>query len=85
MVYSGGIIQRDLSNNQVVRIYQFLRSALKLVSIDAPYRGPELYEEGNLVYANKVQGDINDFSGYEAIYYETNRIYELRYSGGFIR
>lgn len=85
MVYSGGINQHNLSNDQVGGIYQFLRSALKLVSLDALYRGPELYEEGNLVYANKVQGDINNFSGSEAIYSEANRIYELRYSGGFIR
>lgn len=84
MVYSGGIIQRNLSNDQVGRIYQFLRNALKLVSLDEPFRGPEIYEEENLVYVNKVQGDINNFSGFETIYYETNRIYDLRYSGGFI-
>jgi len=81
MKYQGGVID-DVSPNEV---YNFLKKALKLVSRDRPYRGPENFVEGNFDYVDKSEGDVNDFSGEEKIFFEGREIYKLTYSGGKIK
>jgi hypothetical protein len=48
-------------------IYPFLQAALRLVSIDLPYRGPEQYLEHPYRYTNCSQGSLVEFRGEESI------------------
>lgn len=85
MVYSGGIVKQNLSTQEIKETYSFLRDALLMVTTDLPYRGPKSYEKGKLLYKNDVKGGINNFSGHEMIFHNSEMIYELRYSGGFTK
>jgi hypothetical protein len=79
MVYSGGVIDDTVSAHG---IYNFLGKCLRLVSEEAPFRGPKSYAEGNYIYDNDFSGDISYFMGYEKIDEGENTLYELHYSGG---
>jgi len=54
-------------------VYAFLREALKRVSEQKPFRGPEKYERQPFKYVNNVEGDVNMFSGTEKIFYREKR------------
>ncbi|WP_199426119.1 DUF5680 domain-containing protein [Thermaerobacillus caldiproteolyticus] len=84
MVYSGGIAILDVSREQIVSIYAFLRQALRLVPAAAPYRGPQHFENGQYTYKNAYHGTLERFYGEECIFVHGQKVYELRYSGGFI-
>ncbi|MEN9551783.1 MAG: hypothetical protein RI935_160 [Candidatus Parcubacteria bacterium] len=64
-------------------VYPFLMASLSNSSVEIPYRGPRLYEEGNLRYENKFMGDTAKFSGTEKIYKDDICIYEASYLGSF--
>jgi hypothetical protein len=81
MVYYGKVYS-DVEN--IGEVYQVLMNALKLISADAPYRGPKEYVEGNMIYTNKYTGDVTYFSGSEAITKDGNVIYEASYIGGLV-
>ena len=66
-------------------IYTFLKEALKKVTEDLPFRGPEFFEKESFKYINKVDGDISSFSGKEIIYYDNKIVYFLYYHGGFVK
>ncbi len=81
MVYYGSIIN---SINNIKYIYNFLMDALKLISEDSPYRGPNKYNKGSLLYKNSFIGEIDNFFGEEIISESGNRIYSAKYIGGFV-
>jgi len=81
MVYYG---QVNESVKDVKKIYSFLMKALKLIPKEKPYRGPEKYEEGNLVYSNDYHGEVNNFYGEEIIEEDGKEIYKARYIGGLV-
>jgi hypothetical protein len=85
MVYSGGIIIPDVSREQLASIYAFLRQALRLVNAAAPYRGPQHFEDGPYTYKNTYHGTLELFYGEEYIFAHGQKVYELRYSGGYLR
>ncbi len=60
----------------------FLKAALLLRPLEAPYRGPEMYREGRYVYVNEASGGFEWFIGREAIYVDEHRVYECTYHGG---
>ena len=62
----------------------FLKEALRLGTIDLPYRGPEYYQAGEYTYKNKATGKIDWFQGYEEIYCQNNLVYECTYHGGIL-
>jgi hypothetical protein len=62
----------------------FLKRALLLVPESAPYRGPELFEDGEMRYASGVSGDVAWYQGYEEITNAGERVYECFYHGGLI-
>jgi len=62
----------------------FLKEALRLGTIDLPYRGPEYYQAGEYTYKNKATGKIDWFQGYEEIYCQNNLVYECTYHGGVL-
>jgi hypothetical protein len=60
----------------------FLKEALSNVPKEKPYRGPENYQNGKYRYKCSVEGDFEWFKGYEEIFYEDEKIYELFFHGG---
>ncbi|MEC0229290.1 DUF5680 domain-containing protein [Paenibacillus alba] len=84
MVYSGGITMPDASRETTVRLFSFLRNALRMVDSEHPYRGPQAHEEHSYLYHNEVSGTFESFSGHETIHTQNTKVYELRYSGGII-
>nr|WP_220186056.1 DUF5680 domain-containing protein [Paenactinomyces guangxiensis] len=85
MSYAGGV-SRSLSSTQAVRdIYSFLRTALRKVSPERPYRGPKQLINEKYAYYDENIGDLGDFWGFEYIKQNESKVYELRYQGGFIR
>lgn len=63
----------------------FLKSALLRVPENAPYRGPDVYREGDMEYHCQADGNIDWFQGYEEIRLHDVRIYECFYHGSLIQ
>jgi len=66
-------------------IYSFLRKALSKVAEDSPFRGPKKFAEGLWGYENKWEGNLDEFSGEEKIFYKDKLVYKLRYHGGEVK
>jgi hypothetical protein len=81
MNYYGKIEPSELSDKEV---YAFLQDALRRVESERPFRGPERFESGDLIYVNDVIGDVSEFVGTERILFKGEEIYRLRYHGGII-
>jgi hypothetical protein len=73
------------SSGTSVPVGDFLKEALRHVTADAPYRGPEQYQHGDYTYANEIHGSVEQFWGHETIAYQGRSIYELRYQGGMVQ
>lgn len=82
MNYFGEITSKEVSSE---KLYNFLKTALKRVTEDLPFRGPNEFKEGDFSYQNNVEGDVLSFSGKEIIYYEDEMVYCLHYHGGMIK
>lgn len=67
------------------RIYSFLREAMRLITPEYPFRGPELFEKQNYRYENKQYGSFDHFHGIEKIYENSEEVYVLYYHGGRIQ
>ncbi len=65
-----------------MKVYAFLREAMRLVSPDYPFRGPALLEKGDLMYENEQHGTLDSFHGTENIFENHEKIYFLHYHGG---
>ncbi len=65
-------------------IYSFLKACLKKASVSAPFRGPQEFGAGEFLYENKFIGDLEAFSGEEAIYHQGQAVYRLKYHGGVL-
>ncbi|WP_232223908.1 DUF5680 domain-containing protein [Anoxybacteroides tepidamans] len=52
---------------------------------DAPYRELEYVEIGPYVYKNMWTETFEQFAGEEIIFHEREKVYELRYSGEFVK
>jgi len=81
MNYYGEIISEIISAKD---IYQFLQEALKRVSGDKPFRGPDNFRKDNFEYINKTNGTVEKFQGEEIISYKEQSVYKLSYNGGLI-
>ncbi len=77
-----GLVDKSVSDFEP--IYGFLQKALSLIPNDYPFRGPDEYSEGDLVYINKHIGEIDDFSGEEIITKNGQEIFRTKYIGGFV-
>ena len=84
MSYAGGINQ-GVDAEDKPGIYNFLKSALRKVPADAPYRGPVSLSDGPLSYINRALGSPIRFSGVETISLDDVLIYKLHYSGGLLK
>lgn len=65
-------------------IYETLQAALRLLPLEAPYRGPKSFINGEYEYKNSYVGEIARFSGKEEIYYNGTLVYEASYMGGVV-
>ena len=78
MNYCGHVLGGEFSGD-------FLKEALSLVSEVAPYRGPNLYQNGDYVYYCNVLGDFEWFNGKEEIFCQAKKIYECNFHGGSVK
>lgn len=82
MNYYGKIISEITPAKSV---YQFLREALKKITEDKPFRGPDNFKKGDFEYINKIKGTIEKVEGEETIFYKGKLVYKLTYHGGIIK
>lgn len=85
MSYAGGVTPTLSDRNEIRSIYAFLRMALRQVSIEHPYRGALLLRDTPYMYTNQSQGTRAEFWGHELITRDDLQVYQLHYSGGFLR
>lgn len=78
MNYSGRVLGNHFNSS-------FLKQVLSEVSVDYPYRGPQIYSKGDYHYHCKIDGEFVWFQGYEEIFYFDERIYECYFHGGIIK
>ena len=64
---------------------KFLKEALSNVTIDKPFRGPEIYQNGDYLYICKNDGNFDRFHGKEEIYFHKEKVYECVFHGGIIK
>jgi len=77
MNYAGQVTGEDFSGD-------FLKEALLRVPFERPYRGPEFYSDGKYTYVCDVNGCFEWFQGYEAIYLDSEKIYDCHFHGSVI-
>ncbi len=64
---------------------EFFTEAARAGCVRFPYRGPERYEKGGLLYRCSVKGDADWFYGYEEILRDGSPVWECAFHGGEIR
>ena len=84
MSYAGGISAFMTQQEDVQKIYAFLRSALRRVSREWIFRGPDEFSDGTYRYENQQDGDFTIFHGAEIIRENDKIVYMLRYNGGVL-
>ena len=80
MVYYG-LVHPDIETKD---IYPFLIESLSNSTIEMPYRGPKVFEKGDLKYENELRGEVSGFSGNEKIFKDGVCVYEANYMGGLV-
>ena len=65
-----------------MKVYTFLKEAMRLVSPEYPFRGPALLVKGSLKYENQQHGTLDSFHGTEIIFENQAKVYFLHYHGG---
>lgn len=62
----------------------FHKRALRRMPLEAPFRGPAIHREGELVYVNDWTGDSQAFRGTERVFHGDREVYRLEYHGGVL-
>lgn len=78
MNYAGRVTGNNFSGD-------FLKEALRNVTADKPFRGPDSYTNGEYDYTCEVSGDFDWFQGYETISYKGETIYDCYFHGSIIK
>ncbi|MBP3656474.1 MAG: helix-turn-helix domain-containing protein [Clostridia bacterium] len=78
MNYAGRVLGGPFSGH-------FLKEALRHADRSMPYRGPEIYRDGEYLYRAKASGSFEWFQGYEEILWREERVYECFFHGGLLR
>lgn len=82
MVFYGSVRE---DYNDFESVYEFLKSALiKKSKGKYHFRGPKEFIKGNFHYKNGWNGNLDNYSGKEAIEFKGKVIYEARYIGGLV-
>lgn len=69
---------------EIEAVYSFLKKVLSQVDVEAPFRGPEEYTEGDWQYERYDSGNVYQFNGEERISINGDCVYFLYYHGGSI-
>jgi hypothetical protein len=77
MNYAGRVIGEPFSGD-------FLKLALLSGSREFPYRGAEMFKDGDYTYVCGAAGDFDWFEGGESIFYKSKKVYACRFHGGKI-
>lgn len=80
MVYYGWV-EEEIETDSV---YGVLKNALAQMPEDYPYRGPKEYSEGEYIYTNNWNGEVDRFSGEEEITQGDKLVYKANYLGGLV-
>jgi len=64
---------------------QFLKTALLLAPLEAPFRGPAEFIDNGFRYLCSYTGDLYRFEGREEIRYRDEPVYQLVFHGGEIK
>lgn len=80
MVYYGWV-EEGIETDPV---YGILRSALKQMPEDYPFRGPKEFKDGEYTYSNSWEGEVDRFAGEEQIMQGDKLIYKANYIGGLV-
>ncbi|MCL5409858.1 MAG: DUF5680 domain-containing protein [Patescibacteria group bacterium] len=80
MVYYGWVAEGVATDP----VYGVLRNALMQMPEDAPFRGPKEFKDGEFVYSNSWDGDVERYSGKEQITQSGKLIYKADYRGGLV-
>lgn len=80
MVYYGWVAE----GVEASLVYGILRNALMQMPADYPFRGPKEYPEGEAVYTNSWEGEVDRFKGEEKIIKNGELIYKADYLGGLV-
>ena len=82
--YGGGMVEENF--DFAMETFGFLKKAFLT---DEPqfqtFRGPQSLKEGDWEYKYKQDGDIQEFSGYEEIYFKGKLVFYHRMIGGIIK
>ena len=79
MNYYGIVTDESISAGDV---YHFLQKAMQQITTERPFRGPNEYREGEFLYQDKSDGNVDQFSGEEKIFFQDRQVYFLKYHGG---
>jgi len=83
MSYYGYVLPGS-GDTQIAGMPPVLKAALRKVSLEAPFRGPETFHQSDYHYQNQMNGDISSFNGTETIKFQEQLIYQLHYTGGVV-
>ena len=67
------------------QVYTFLQQAMNQVKEDRPFRGPQSLKGDDYKYLDESQGNVEQFTGTERIYYQGREVYRLHYHGGKVQ
>ena len=81
MNYCGLVVSVRVESNDV---YEFLRLCLQEVTVSKPFRGPRSLTRDDWKYRCSAQGNVEKFSGHEAILHRNRKVYDLLFHGGRI-
>lgn len=91
MSYSGGMFPGFLDDELAHQTFLFLKKALRMVSREMPFRGPEhqshepSFYDGQFSYSTKTNGTVKNFSGKEEISHKFHgAIFKQNYIGGLV-
>lgn len=86
MAYSGGMVGEYVDDKEMAgKAFSFLKRALMLVDAKKPFRGPEVFQEGDFKYLSEVTGDVGEFSGEEKILWKGKEVFRQHYIGALVR
>lgn len=81
MVYYGGVVGDILG---IGTIYPYLKEQLLNPDVIVPVRGPLNNKNDKFIYKLTVNGNLEEFSGLEEIYYEGELVFKTFIAGGLV-
>lgn len=81
MVYYGSVVVETIVPDE---LYKVLTKALRNAPEDMPYRGPKELIDGDFIYKNDLEGNVERFSGEERINKGNILLYTAKYVGGVL-